>query len=129
MYDLLSGLLCNEFFIQLESNKMGKGGRPFKVHEDLNQLRSAAESGDVNRIKSIVKKHGIDAFDEEKRTALMWATFFGQLELLNWLIENKASVNEQDRVGYTALHFCGQEQNCEVAKILLDHGANPDLKD
>lgn len=108
---------------------MGKGGRPYKVHEDLAQLRRAVQDLDHITIQAIIQNHGIDAYDEDERTALIWACFFGQTELLHWLIKNDADVNRQDKIGYTGLHFCGQEKNFEVAKILLDSGADPNMKD
>ncbi|PTB97207.1 hypothetical protein C9994_03925 [Marivirga lumbricoides] len=108
---------------------MGKGGRPSKVHEDLTQLRQLVEDGDEKSIESIVQNHGIDASDGERRTALIWTSFFGRTELLKWLIDNGANLNFQDRIGYTGLHFCGQEQNAEIANVLLDKGADPNIKD
>lgn len=108
---------------------MGKGGRPYKVHDDLTRLRGVVENGDKNALQKIVQNHGIDAFDGDKRTALIWAAFFGQIDLIKWLIDSGADINWQDRIGYTGLHFCGQEQNVAVAKILLDNGADPNIKD
>ncbi|MDN5216020.1 ankyrin repeat domain-containing protein [Fulvivirgaceae bacterium BMA12] len=108
---------------------MGKGGRPYKIHKDLTKLSGLVEDGDDNAVRKIIQNHGIDSFDEDKRTALIWAAYFKRLDLMTWLIDNGAEVNYQDRNGYTALHFCGQEQITEVAKILLDHGADPNIKD
>ena len=108
---------------------MAKGGRPYKVHEDLNRLRGIIMEGDKEQMKDIIATHGIEAFDGDKRTAIIWASFFGQIEILNWLIDKGADVNHQDRIGYTCLHFCGQEQNIEAARILLENGANPNLLD
>ncbi|MDF9796329.1 ankyrin repeat protein [Catalinimonas alkaloidigena] len=108
---------------------MGKGGRPFKVHEDLVQISSAVELEDLNTIKSLVKNHGIDAYDPDKRTLLIWAAFYNKLALLNWLIEHKAHVNQQDKSGYTGLHFATQEKNEEVIRLLLTNHADPNLID
>ncbi|WP_339698825.1 ankyrin repeat domain-containing protein [uncultured Roseivirga sp.] len=108
---------------------MGKGGRPHKVHEELTQLRQFVEQADKNSIETILQNHGIDAYDEDKRTALIWASFFGQVNIVKWLIEGGANPNFQDRIGYTGLHFCAQEQNTEVAKLLLEKGADPNVMD
>lgn len=106
---------------------MPKGGRPYKVHEDSSYLRSAIMNGDIIKVQEIVGKHGIDAFDGDKRTAIIWASLFGQIEILNWLISNGADVNHKDRIGNSSLHFCGEEQNIEAARILLKNGANPNI--
>lgn len=108
---------------------MGKGGRPYKVHEDLTQLRRLVEDGEEGSIRTVIKNHGIDAYDGDKRTALIWSSFFGKVDLLKWLIKYGANPNYQDRTGYSGLHFCGQEQNIEIATILLDNGADPNIKD
>jgi uncharacterized protein len=108
---------------------MGKGGRPYKVHEDLADLGSVVEQEDDTAVKTIVQKHGIDAYDGDKRTVLIWAAFFKKAELLKWLIGNGANVNHQDKSGYTGLHFCGQEKNFDEAKILLENGGDPNIKE
>ena len=108
---------------------MAKGGRPYKVHEDLNQLRSLIMNGDKLQIENIITTHGIEAFDRHKRTSIIWASFFEEIEILKWLINKGANVNHQDKIGYSCLHFCGQEHNLEAARILLEYGANPNILD
>lgn len=54
----------------------------------------------------LFRNMALTLFDGEKRTALIWAYFFGQTGFLKWLIANGANTNQQDRVGYTGLHFC-----------------------
>lgn len=39
-------------------------------------------------------------------------------------------VNEQEETtGFTALHYCAQNQYLEIAKLLIDNGADVDIKD
>jgi ankyrin repeat protein len=59
----------------------------------------------------------------------MWATLYDNINLLSWLIDSGANVNHQDRNGYSALHFAGQEKRFECAKLLIDKGANLELVD
>jgi ankyrin repeat protein len=108
---------------------MSKSGRPLFVNEELSQLRTKVMNGDIESVKTIMKKHGINAFDEEKMSALIWASYFGNMVILKWLIANGANVNHQDRGGTSALHICGQEQNCEVAQVLINSGADINIKD
>lgn len=72
---------------------------------------------------------GIDACDGYQRTALLWATFYGSVDILSWLIDNGADVNHQDRNGYCALHFARQEKQLACAELLLKHGADLELAD
>lgn len=108
---------------------MGKGGRPYKVHDDLILISSDIEHGDFNKIRTLTESHGIDAYDPDKRTSLIWASIYGKIELLNWLIDNNANVNYQDSNGYTALHFAAQEKNIDVTNLLLKSKADPNLVD
>jgi ankyrin repeat protein len=46
-----------------------------------------------------------------------------------YLIRGGADVNLQDKNGYTPLHFAAQEQEVEIARLLLDHGASINAQD
>jgi ankyrin repeat protein len=87
------------------------------------------ENGDNKKVINLLSEIGIDPFDSYLRTPLIWATFYDNLELLDWLIINGANINHQDRNGYCALHFAGQDKNFNSAKLLLDKGANINLTD
>jgi ankyrin repeat protein len=54
----------------------------------------------------MLEDHGIDAKDSDGRTALIHASFFWE-EFLQYLIDNGADTNHQDKIGYSALHHCG----------------------
>jgi tetratricopeptide (TPR) repeat protein len=71
-------------------------------------LREAAKSGDVNRVLNLLDQGaGIDATNKEGETALMWASYWGQTEVVDILIRKKANVNakanESEGNGDTAL--------------------------
>ena len=108
---------------------MAKGGRPYKVHEELKSLFLHIMDGNLKTVKEIVGKHGIDAYDPDKRTALINASFFGNVEIARWLIENGAEINYQDKNGLTALHFAAQEKKLAIVNLLIENRADPNLKD
>lgn len=87
------------------------------------------ESGNNDEVMKCLMEVGIDALDNFLRTSLMWASYFGNISLLIWLIENGADVNHRDKNGYSALHFAGQEKRFECAKLLIDKGANLETTD
>ena len=60
---------------------------------------------------------------------MIHAAAYNNIELLKWLIENGSDINYQDRIGYTALHFTGQNKLIEIAEYLLKNGANPNIQD
>lgn len=108
---------------------MTSSGRPLKVHRDLEFLTHIVEKEDKEQLKIILHHHGVNAFDDEKVSALVWASFLGKTHLMHWLLEMGSDVNHQDRIGYTSLHYCAQEKRIEAAEILPQHGANPNLRD
>lgn len=108
---------------------MARGGRPYKVPEKLKSLFLVIKDGDLKRVVEIIEKYGVDAYDPDKRTALINATFYGEIEIMRWLIEKGADVNYQDKGGYTPLHFAVQERRMNALDLLFENGANPNLKD
>ena len=62
---------------------------------------------------------------ELKYTALHAAADFGHIEIVKELISTGMSVNIRDaRHGQTPLHFAGQSNRCDIARMLLDAGAD-----
>ena len=42
---------------------------------------------------------------------------------------NRNLVNDFDLMGYTGLHWAAKRGHLDIAKILLEHGADPDAED
>ncbi len=108
---------------------MARAGRPNNSDSRIGKIIYKIENGSNVKVKKLISEVGIDTHDGYLRTALIWSTFFNNISLLSWLIENRANINHQDTNGYTALHFAGQEKHFECAKLLVDKGANLELQD
>lgn len=108
---------------------MARAGRPSKSDSRFDDVPFLIEKQNNEQVKRILAETGINAGDGYLRSALVWAAFYNNTELLVWLIDNKADVNHQDRNGYSALHFAGQEKNEAAAEMLLDAGADPNVTD
>lgn len=108
---------------------MTKPGRPYKSDPRIEKILFKIEKGENEIVKAQLSEIGIDTCDGFRRTALIWAAFSNNTDLLKWLISNGANVNHKDKNGYTALHFTGQERNFESAKILIENGADIELSD
>jgi ankyrin repeat protein len=87
------------------------------------------EKKDNELVKAYLLENGIDKKDPEQRTALINAAFYNNVELLNWLVKNKAGLNMQDSIGFTALHFACQEGHIESVKLLLENNADLNIVD
>ena len=108
---------------------MAHPGRPIKSDPKVDQLRSDIQQGRIEVVKKTLTEFGIDAIDGDGRTALINTIICKNRDLLDYLINNGANVNHQDRIGYSALHFCAQERLPAIAEFLLTKNANPNLLD
>ena len=61
------------------------------------------------------------------RTPLIEAVEAGHEEIVKCLLEFKAKVNERDGDGCTALYVAFDEDEDDIAEMLLKHGADPDV--
>jgi len=108
---------------------MARPGKPNKSDPRIDNLSFDIREGNNENVKRLLKEVGIDALDSYQRTSLIWASFFNNTDLLNWLIDNGANINHQDRNGFSALHFIGKEQNFDSALVLINRKADLELKD
>jgi ankyrin repeat protein len=108
---------------------MAKAGRPLKVDPRIDRAFIDIEKGNNESVIKLLKEMGVDAFDRYKRTVLINAAFSGNLELMEWCLDNKANINHRDNGGMSALHFAAQEGRPDVAKHLVKKGAELDIKD
>lgn len=91
----------------------------------LGQFLNAAATGDLDSVKRIVQKGGIEiisAGDYDQRTALHVAASEGNLEIVNFLLENGTLVNQRDRYGHTPLDDAYISKNTAVIEALQAHG-------
>ena len=93
-------------------------------------LIAAAKEHDVEILKFLIEKRAnVAASDEDGKTALHWAVWFGAIENARILLENKTPVDAPDKFGDTALHYLTGGGMAEptafaFAELLLKHGAN-----
>ncbi|WP_375434037.1 ankyrin repeat domain-containing protein [uncultured Hymenobacter sp.] len=108
---------------------MARAGRPNKSDSRVDDVVFSIRKGNALEAEQLLLQVGIDACDGYLRTALLWATFYGNPNILRWLIDKGANVNHQDKNGYCALHFAGQEKQFECAELLITKGASLELPD
>lgn len=88
-------------------------------------LITAAESGDIQSVKSILDKNQpVDVRDACQWTPLMKAALYGHQDVVKRLLEAGADVNLSDKGGYTPLLLAASNNHSETVEFLLNRGAD-----
>ena len=97
---------------------------------EKDNIWSAAKNGNLAAIERHVQGGAdIDGIDPAfGQTPLVWAALVGQLEAVDWLLQNGAAVNGRTKDGGTPLHAVAFLGRVEIAKLLLQHGADIEAK-
>ncbi|KAH7381185.1 ankyrin repeat-containing domain protein [Phaeosphaeria sp. MPI-PUGE-AT-0046c] len=67
---------------------------------------------------------GLNAVDVNGRTPLLWASWRGDVEAVNLLLQAKADIDKQDRQGYTPLARACKAGHLRCVKLLLQFGSS-----
>ncbi len=94
-------------------------------------LHEAAEKGDLEQVQRHLNAgSNIDALDRDKMSPLHYASFRGQMEIAELLIDKGANVNIKGQEGgVTPLHLAATKGNKEMVKLLISRGADVELTD
>lgn len=94
------------------------------MHDNIEMVRRLIEAG------ARVNKRPRNTPDDMRMTPLMFAVGNRNREMVRLLVENRANVNATDKYKDTALtHAILSHHDIGIAGILLDHGANINVKD
>jgi len=88
-----------------------------------------AYKGKLDVIRKITSKETINQSDEKKYTALMWAAFRGQNEVVQFLIASNADLNVQNVYGRTALMLSALNGSYAALTMLAQAGADDSIRD
>jgi ankyrin repeat protein len=92
----------------------------------------ASATGDLERVKTLLSDHpelanavALDGFQP-----LGLASFFGHYEVARFLVERRAEINSPSRNPQKVmpLHSAAASRSLEIARLLLEHGADPDAR-
>lgn len=98
----------------------------FLKAEIIYDIVNAAEYNNFEAVKERINDKNFQ--DYKGMTALMVSSESGNMEILKYLIENKADINIIDRKGWTALHYAASKGHFEILEILLKAGSNTESK-
>ncbi|CAD6199393.1 unnamed protein product [Caenorhabditis auriculariae] len=131
LVDLLLVLLCEgrsalPHTAAVSGDSAGPSGGAERVHrhlidairqKDLTTLVDAIENGTVD----------VNFTDDVGQTLCNWASAFGSLEMVQYLCDKGADVNKGHKS--SSLHYAACFGRPDIVKLLLQRGANPDLRD
>uniref|UniRef100_G1S431 CCDC144C-like coiled-coil domain-containing protein n=1 Tax=Nomascus leucogenys TaxID=61853 RepID=G1S431_NOMLE len=107
-------------------------GSGYRIRDsELQKIHRAAVKGDAAEVeRCLVRRSGdLDALDKQHRTALYLACASGHVNMVTLLVNRKCQIgicDKENRMPLIQAVHC-QEEACAV--ILVEHGANPNLKD
>lgn len=93
-------------------------------------LAIAAGCGELERCQNILNS-GIDVdedVDEDGNSMLYEACSYGQITIINFLLDNNANINKQNHRGWTPLHRACDRGFPTVTELLLERGADCELQ-
>jgi len=114
-------LLSKESGLVTASNESGWTALHLCAH-GREMRRNSARPGKFNTCAKLLieGKADVDAFDEDRKTALHRAAQTGDWETTTVLIQGGADVTSGDYCRWTPLHYAAQDGHLEVAKVLLN---------
>lgn len=89
----------------------------------VSQALWLAAKGDLLGLKEVAQRHPrvIKEADYDRRTCLHLAASYGQEKVVQWLLEEGARVNAQDRWGHTPLHEARRRKDDKIVSMLQEH--------
>jgi ankyrin repeat protein len=104
----------------------------FIAHGAKLDLYEACAVGDLEQARTLVNENrdAVNAFAADGFFPLGLAAFFGHREIVRLLLENgaQASLAARNTQRVTALHGAVARGDVDIAKLLLDHGADPNAR-
>ena len=89
-------------------------------------LIEAAKQGDLYTLRTLLRgKSDVNASDADGSTALLWASYYNDVEAADLLIRARANVNAASDLGATPLWAASQNGGLAIVRKLLAAGANP----
>lgn len=91
----------------------------------MNQVLDSIRAGSLAKVKTLVTStKDANRADSNGKTISHYAVYYGMVDILNYLIEMKADIDNKCNYNNTPLFEAVEQGKQEVVKILLSHGAD-----
>ncbi len=96
------------------------------IDSEGREMVQAARVQDWRSVREMIRQGSpADAASSDGMTALHWAVYYDQSEIVATLIEAGADVQRENRYGVRPLSIACQNGNESIVRMLLDAGADP----
>nr|XP_048312097.1 ankyrin repeat domain-containing protein 30B-like [Myodes glareolus] len=101
------------------------------TYRPVGQIHRVAAEGDAGRIEVLIMLGQCSVFDRDhkNRTALHFACVYGRLPVVHVLLKNNSEIDALDQNQITPLMKSVQCWKQKCAAVLLEHGADPNIRD
>jgi ankyrin repeat protein len=122
----ITSLLAGPAFGQTRPTQGRGAPRPAPAPSTRPGLADAAETHDWPAVRALLKQHpDVNAPQVDGMTALHWAAYHDDQEIVDLLVRAGANVNAVNRYGVTPLSLACTNGNGEAIDLLLKAGADP----
>ena len=105
------------------------GADPKIVNKDHNTILHEAVKYNLESTKAIFSEEQVNYQNKYGYTPLFYALWYNNLDIFEYLIDNRGNINIQDNKGKTLLHYAFQDNNLNAIKYLFKFGAKISVKD
>ncbi|XP_037067569.1 putative ankyrin repeat domain-containing protein 19 [Peromyscus leucopus] len=101
------------------------------TYRPVGQIHRVAAKGDAGQLEVLITLGKCSVYDRDykNRTALHFACVYGRLPVVNILVNNNCEIDAFDKNHITPLMKSVQCWKQKCAAILLEHGADPNIRD
>jgi len=94
------------------------------------EIHKAAKDGDFETVKKLLEQDPklLNSGNRLQQTPLLMASFGGNANIVLYLIEKGAKINQPDTFGATALHMAVLGGQTEIVELLITKGADVNIK-
>ncbi|KAG4086376.1 acyl CoA binding protein-domain-containing protein [Neocallimastix lanati (nom. inval.)] len=93
---------------------------------ESNEIFFLSSEGNIEKVKELILKQPnlINKKDENGLSLLHWACDRGQMNMIQFLIDQGININEKDNEGETPLSYSLLCENYDISKYLISNGAD-----
>jgi ankyrin repeat protein len=90
---------------------------------------TAVYSHNIEFVEAWMADNDINSCDNDKRTAFFHAVLAGSKEVFQLILNCNPELNTKDKKGWYPLHYAAQNYSVELASLLIQHGADVEVRD